>query len=107
MFRQLPSSGYFYYGGVPDDEISLSVLLHSVHGCSIFVVLGLSFMVAVGMVSWAGVGDHQWKQDALLETSVCRAVRSVDSLVGSGDALGAFPGAVGVVLVCPYGVLCG
>jgi hypothetical protein len=34
--------------GVPDDEISLSVLLYSVHGCSIFVVLGLSFMVAVG-----------------------------------------------------------
>jgi hypothetical protein len=34
-----------------------------------FVVLGLSFIVAVGMVSWAGVGDHRWKKDALLETS--------------------------------------
>jgi hypothetical protein len=48
--------------GVPDDEISLSVLLYSVHGCSIFVVLGLSFIVAVGMVSWARVGDHRWKK---------------------------------------------
>jgi hypothetical protein len=46
--------------GVPDDEISLSVLLYSVHGCSIFVVLGLSFMVAVGMVSWAGVGTKNY-----------------------------------------------
>jgi hypothetical protein len=62
-------------------------------------------MVAVGMVSWAGVGDHRWKKDALLETSVFLAVRILDILVGSGDALGAFPGAVGVVLVCPYGFL--
>jgi hypothetical protein len=27
-------------------------------------------MVAVGMVSWAVIGDHRWKEDALLETSV-------------------------------------
>jgi hypothetical protein len=60
-------------------------------------------MVAVGMVSWAGVGDHRWKKDALLETSVFLAVHILDILVGSGDALGAFPGAVGVVLLCPYG----
>jgi hypothetical protein len=33
------------------------------------------------------------------------AVRILDILVGSGDALGAFPGAVGMVFVCPYGFL--
>jgi hypothetical protein len=57
--------------GVPDDEISLSVLFYFVYGCSTFVVLGLSFMVAVGMVSWAGVGDHRWeKKMHFLEPSV-------------------------------------
>jgi hypothetical protein len=33
----------------------------------------------------------------------CFGSSYLDILVGSGDALGAFPGAVGVVLVCPYG----
>jgi hypothetical protein len=45
------------------------------------------------------------EKDALLETSVFLAVRILDILVGSGDALGAFLGAVGVVLDCPYGFL--
>jgi hypothetical protein len=47
-----------------------------------------------------GKDMYSWR-----ETSVFLAVRILDFLVGSGDALGAFPGAVGVVLVlvCPYG----
>jgi hypothetical protein len=59
--------------GVPDDEISLSVLLvgsfyynTKYTGVQIFVVLGLSFLVAVGMASWAGVGDHRWKRYVLM-----------------------------------------
>jgi ABC-type antimicrobial peptide transport system permease subunit len=32
-----------------------------------FVVLGLSFLVAVGMASWAGVSDHRWKRYVLVE----------------------------------------
>jgi hypothetical protein len=61
--------------GVPDDEISLSVLVYSVSGCSIFVVLGLSYFVVVGMVSLAGVGDHRWKKDALFGDFGVLAVR--------------------------------
>jgi hypothetical protein len=61
--------------GVPDDEISLSVLFYCVYGCSIFVVLGLSYLVAVGMVSWAGVGALRWKKDALFGAFGVLAVR--------------------------------
>jgi hypothetical protein len=43
-----------------------------------FVVLGLSFLVAVVMASWAGVGDHRWKRYVLMETSVFLAVRILD-----------------------------
>jgi hypothetical protein len=55
MFRQLPSSGLFLLnysgmGGLPDDEISLSVLLGSSYyntkyTVSSLLVLGLSYLV--------------------------------------------------------------
>jgi hypothetical protein len=63
MFRQLPSSGLFLLNfsgmeGLPDDKISLSVLLGSSfyntkYTVSSLLVLGLSYLVAVGMVSRA------------------------------------------------------
>jgi hypothetical protein len=57
MFRQLPSSGLFLLnysgmgGGLPDDEISLSVLFGSSYyntkyTVSSLLVLGLSYLVA-------------------------------------------------------------
>jgi hypothetical protein len=74
MFRQLPSSGYLLLNlagwkgtGWWDLIIGIIVLCTRVFN---FCSAGTVFYVAVGMVSWAGVGDHRWKKDALLETSV-------------------------------------
>jgi hypothetical protein len=43
-------------------------------------MLGLSFLVAVGMASWAGVGDLRRKRYVFMETSLFLAVRILDIL---------------------------
>jgi hypothetical protein len=60
-------------GGIPDDEISLSVLF-CVWGFN-FVMLGLSHLVAVGTVSRARVGALRWEKDALFGDFGVLAVR--------------------------------
>jgi hypothetical protein len=64
-------SHYRYYWVVL--IVTLSIWVSSL------LVLGLSFLVAVGMASWAGVGDLRRKRYVFMETSF-QAVRILDIL---------------------------
>jgi hypothetical protein len=67
---QMMRSHYRYYWAV--------LYYNTKYTVSSLLVLGLSYLVAVGMISWAGVGDLGRKRYVHMETSLFLAVRILD-----------------------------